>query len=316
MRKVGKSLLRRDDPPPAAEAPAAAETGAATEETAAVTAEFNDKIGELGVELAQATLEETQKIYEKANEDFIGHMEAHLESREAEIGGEEAGGDNEVEEAASFLEIGSMDDPPAAEAPPPAEGEAPAEGGDAEGKEGGEEGDKPDPSLGDVPVVSEFVKSAAFTEDLTALAEDVDKSNGEINGIKVEIVEKENEISDLTRKQAGLQKEDDALKASIANLQSHISAVTARIDRLKKQKQLRLLQAQLAQYSSAQSISDAQSKDATAVTASLTEKIKALSDAIGPLQTTESDNFKKSVIGGAAAAAAPAAAAPAPAAAF
>ena len=103
---------------------------------------------------------------------------------------------------------------------------------------------------------------------------------------------------------------------------SHMKAVNARVERIKKEKQLRLLEAQFHEYAAASSKLKDQAEDLTTVKDALYSKMKFLNEMIKPLQEKEKSNMRDAVdadgsvvapdtLDGAAAGAAPTTAAPA-----
>lgn len=149
--------------------------------------------------------------------------------------------------------------------------------------------------MGDVSFTTDFIGSHSFKEDIAGLLGEVDQSENQIKGLKLRIVEKENFIDSLIKREDILQADLNTDKTSVENFSSHIKAIKARIERLKKQKQLRLLEAQFHEYAAAASKLRDQADDLSTVKNALFSKMHFLNDVIKPLQVAENTNMRMSI---------------------
>ena len=147
----------------------------------------------------------------------------------------------------------------------------------------------------DVSFTTDFIGSHSFKEDIASLLSEVDQSENQIKGLKLRIVEKENFIDSLIKREDILQADLNTDKTSVENFQSHIKAIKARIERLKKEKQLRLLEAQFHEYAAAASKLRDQADDLYSVKNALFSKMHFLNDVIKPLQEAENTNMRMSI---------------------
>ena len=81
-------------------------------------------------------------------------------------------------------------------------------------------------------------------------------------------------------------------------LYSHIKSLKARVERLKKEKQLGLLEAQFHQYAAAAAKLAGQASELDAVKNALFTKMQFLHDVITPLSATEQSNLQSAINGG------------------
>ena len=74
-----------------------------------------------------------------------------------------------------------------------------------------------------------------------------------------------------------------------------MKAVNARVERIKKEKQLRLLEAQFHEYEAASTKLKDQAEDLTSVKDALYSKMQALEKSVKPLKEQEKSNMRNSV---------------------
>lgn len=199
-----------------------------------------------------------------------------------------------TEESATKEELATSDgaSPPPAAAVPDV---APDTGGG--GASSSEEPEMRDPGEfnAEVDNTKKFLEPHVLGENVNKLLSDNDDTEEEIKDLKVKIVEEENYIDGVIKKENLLQANLGADKAIVNDLESHMKAVGARVERIKKEKQLRLLEAQFHEYAAASSKLKGQTDDITTVKDALYSKMKYLTDMIKPLHEKEKSNMRDAV---------------------
>jgi hypothetical protein len=178
-------------------------------------------------------------------------------------------------------------------------------------------------------------------DDVAALLSEIDQSENQIKTLKLKIVEKENFLDSLIKREDLLQADLSTDKTAVGDLaryptdtftfmhssiiylakkydllnlrsstsvipsSSHIKALKARVERVKKEKQLRLLEAQFHQYAAAAQKLKGQAAELTSVKNALFNKMQFLNDVIKPLAQTETTNMRLSINSGTASQEAP-----------
>ena len=141
-----------------------------------------------------------------------------------------------------------------------------------------------------VKEMSDFLASSSYQDDIKALLVEVDKSTNFMKGLKLRIAEKENFVDSLVSREDLLQADVNKDKQSLDNLQSHVKAMRARVEKLKKTKQLAELQAQFDEYSSAAGQISAQAAQLNSVKSALKTKMSELSgerDHLGDMELAQ-----------------------------
>lgn len=146
-----------------------------------------------------------------------------------------------------------------------------------------------------VKQVTDYLGSHSYQEDLKALLVEVDKSQNFMKGLKLRIAEKENFIDSLVQREDMLQSDVNKDKQSLDNLHAHVKALRARIEKIKKTKQLGELQAQFNEYSAASDKLSAQAQQLSDVKNALEAKMSALKYERDALKTKEISDMKESL---------------------
>lgn len=149
-----------------------------------------------------------------------------------------------------------------------------------------------------VKTTTDYIGGHSYQSDIMALLAEVDQSENKVKGLKLRIVEKENFIDSLIKREDMLQ--DDLRKDKIAteNLHSHIAALKARVERIKKEKELGQLTAQYHEYSSAADKMTGQAMELQDVKDALYSKMKTLHGDITPLREKEDRDMRLSINAG------------------
>ncbi len=141
-----------------------------------------------------------------------------------------------------------------------------------------------------VKEMSDFLASSSYQDDIKELLIEIDKSTNFMKGLKLRIAEKENFVDSLVSREDLLQADVNKDKQSLDNLQSHVKAMRARVEKLKKTKQLAELQAQFDEYSSAAGQIAAQAAQLNSVKSALKTKMSELSgerDHLGDMELAQ-----------------------------
>eukprot|EP00946_MAST-07B_sp_MAST-7B-sp1_P002589 g2589.t1 len=146
-----------------------------------------------------------------------------------------------------------------------------------------------------VKEMSDFLASSSYQDDIKELLIEVDKSMNFMKGLKLRIAEKENFVDSLVSREDLLQADVNKDKQSLENLQSHVKAMRARVEKLKKTKQLAELQAQYDEYSSAAGQISAQAAQLNNVKSALKTKMSELAGERDHLGNMELSNLRESI---------------------
>lgn len=146
-----------------------------------------------------------------------------------------------------------------------------------------------------VKMTSDYLGSHSYKDDIKSLLMEIDRSENTIKGLKLRIVEKENFIDSLVKREDMLQEDVNKDKQAVENLHSHVKALRARVERIKKTKQLAELQAQYNEYSAAATKLKGQADELTKVKGALESKITTLSERVSPLLQKENYEMRASI---------------------
>ena len=141
-----------------------------------------------------------------------------------------------------------------------------------------------------VKQIGEFLGSHGYKDDVKDLLVEIDKSQNYMKGLKLRVAEKENFVDSLVAREDMLQDDVNKDKQALDNLQAHVKALHARVEKIKKSKQLTELQAQFDEYNAAASKLSSQADQLDNVKLALQTKISDLSgqrDALGNQEKTE-----------------------------
>jgi archaellum component FlaC len=90
---------------------------------------------------------------------------------------------------------------------------------------------------GDLPQTARYGNLHSYTEDLQSLVKELDDSQEESRNLRVKLVEKDNFLSALMKRERVLKIDLDFRKSQLAAMNAHIQSMQARIERLKKERQ-------------------------------------------------------------------------------
>lgn len=146
-----------------------------------------------------------------------------------------------------------------------------------------------------VKMTSDYLGAHSYKDDIKSLLMEIDRSENTIKGLKLRIVEKENFIDSLVKREDMLQEDVNKDKTAVENLHSHVKALRARVERIKKTKQLAELQAQYNEYSAAATKLKGQADELSKVKGALESKIVGLEDRVSPLLQKENYEMRASI---------------------
>jgi len=146
-----------------------------------------------------------------------------------------------------------------------------------------------------VKMTSDYLGAHSYKDDIKSLLMEIDRSENTIKGLKLRIVEKENFIDSLVKREDMLQEDVNKDKTAVENLHSHVKALRARVERIKKTKQLAELQAQYNEYSAAATKLKGQADELSKVKGALESKIVGLEDRVTPLLQKENYEMRASI---------------------
>lgn len=146
-----------------------------------------------------------------------------------------------------------------------------------------------------VKMTSDYLGSHSYKDDIKSLLMEIDRSENTIKGLKLRIVEKENFIDSLVKREDMLQEDVNKDKQAVENLHSHVKALRARVERIKKTKQLAELQAQYNEYSAAATKLKGQADELAKFKGALESKISTLEDRVSPLLQKENYEMRASI---------------------
>ena len=146
-----------------------------------------------------------------------------------------------------------------------------------------------------VKQIGEFLGSHGYKDDVKDLLVEIDKSQNYMKGLKLRVAEKENFVDSLVAREDMLQDDVNKDKQALDNLQAHVKALHARVEKIKKSKQLTELKAQFDEYNSAASKLSSQADQLLSVKLALQTKISDLSGQRDALGTQEKSEMSASI---------------------
>ena len=146
-----------------------------------------------------------------------------------------------------------------------------------------------------VKQTSAYLGDHGYKDDIRELLAEVDRSENVMKGLKLRVVEKENFIDSLVQREDLLQSDVNKDKTALGNLHSHIKALRARIEKLKKTKQISELSAQYNEYKHAAEALKSQADQLASVKGALESKINNLKGQTAQLNTKEIENMRASI---------------------
>jgi hypothetical protein len=133
---------------------------------------------------------------------------------------------------------------------------------------------------GSLPQTAEFANTHSYEEDLRTLVKDLDTSNAKAAMLRLSIVEKDNFLEGLQKRERLLRLDMMEHKNTLAALISHVQAVEARIDRIKQEKQILNIAAQRHQFEIAADKLSSEVHNVQQVSGALDTRIKRLTAGI------------------------------------
>jgi len=149
-----------------------------------------------------------------------------------------------------------------------------------------------------VKQTSQYLGDHGYKDDIRELLAEVDRSENVMKGLKLRVVEKENFIDSLVQREDLLQSDVNKDKTALGNLHSHIKALRARIEKLKKTKQIAELSAQYNEYKHAAESLKSQADQLASVKGALESKINHLKGQTAALNSQEIKNMRASISAG------------------
>jgi chromosome segregation ATPase len=150
----------------------------------------------------------------------------------------------------------------------------------------------------------EAESSISIEDDLGALQADMDTTSDEIAQVKIEVVNQENELAELVKKQADISAQMAADTTKLNGLDAHVKYLTARIAKIKKQAQAAQLQEELNSYNLEAEEQQKRVDDLSDAKSVLEAKVASINTEVTKLETAESEHLQDEINGDAAATAA------------
>lgn len=142
-----------------------------------------------------------------------------------------------------------------------------------------------------------FSKESQLT-DLHALKDAIDSAEERIKGLKLYVVEKENFLDSLRKRERMLDSDINLDKEAIQNLLEHIDALDARMNRLKKEDQLKELSGLYANYSTSAQQLESEADGFSSARDALQQRISMLQGTVQDLKAKEALNSQMALDGG------------------
>lgn len=152
-----------------------------------------------------------------------------------------------------------------------------------------------DDYMDEIETTTDFMGAHSYENDIKELLGEVDESENKVKGLKLRIVEKENFVDSLVKRESMLTDDLRRDKVAVENLNAHIKALNARVERLKSEKELTQLEAQFHQYSDAAEKMQGQVAELQDVKSALYSKMQGLHNRIAPLRQQEDTNMRLSI---------------------
>jgi hypothetical protein len=146
-----------------------------------------------------------------------------------------------------------------------------------------------------VKQTAKYLGDHSYKDDIRELLKEVDRSENTEKGLKLRVVEKENFIDSLVQREDLLQGDVNKDKTALGNLKAHVTALRARIEKLKKTKQISELQAQYNEYKHAADNLKSQAAQLASVKGALEHKINGLKGETEKLNTQEIESMRASI---------------------
>lgn len=148
---------------------------------------------------------------------------------------------------------------------------------------------------GNLAATSHYGIIHSYVEDLGVLATELSESQAKAQKLRMMIVEKDNFLSGLQKREKLLRIDMTYNKQTLAALSAHIQAVEARLGRLKQERQLSEIAAQKHQFDSATAKLNVELGGIRAVSNALDDRIKYLDTGVSAHMAAEIDAMRRSV---------------------
>jgi len=148
---------------------------------------------------------------------------------------------------------------------------------------------------GNLPATSHYGVLHSYVEDLGVLVKELDESEGKARKLRMMIVEKDNFLEGLQKREKLLRLDMTEHKQTLSALAAHIQAVEARIGRLKQERQLSEINAQKLQFESAAGKLDTELEGIRGVSSALGSRIDHLTGGISSNMQSEMEAMRRSV---------------------
>ena len=148
---------------------------------------------------------------------------------------------------------------------------------------------------GNLPATSHYGLIHSYVEDLGVLVAELDESEAKARKLRMMIVEKDNFLGGLQKREKLLRMDMTLHKQTLAALAAHMQAVSARIGRLKQERQLSEIAAQKHQFDSATAKLNVELGGIRAVSNALDSRIKHLDGGVMNNMAAEIEAMRRSV---------------------
>ena len=153
----------------------------------------------------------------------------------------------------------------------------------------------PEDYMDEIEATTDFIGSHSYENDIKELLGEIDESENKVKSLNVRVVEKQNFLDSLLKRESMLSDDLSKDKIAVDNLNAHIKALNARVERLKSEKELTQLEAQFHQYSDAAEKMQGQVSELQDVKSALYSKMQGLHNKIAPLRQSEDMNMRLSI---------------------
>lgn len=148
---------------------------------------------------------------------------------------------------------------------------------------------------GNLPATVNYANLHSYEEDLRGLVKELDSSEDKARKLRVMIVEKENFLEGLQKREKLLRLDMLEHKSTLAALASHVQAVESRIERLKQERQVSEISAQKHQLDVASLKLKTEVNSVQQVSGALDSRIKRLSAGMAANMNDEVVSMRRSL---------------------
>jgi len=148
---------------------------------------------------------------------------------------------------------------------------------------------------GNLANTAEYANMHSYQEDLRGLVRELDASEFKAQSLRMLIVEKDNFLEGLQKREKLLRLDMSEHKGTLAALSAHVQAVEARIERLKQERQVAEIAAQKHQFDIASMKLQSEVSNVQQVSGALDARIKRLGAGISANQQDEMRSMRMSL---------------------